>query len=40
MTTISATMVKQLREMTGAGIMDCKQALPNVTVRLKKRLFF
>lgn len=27
MTTISAGMVKQLREMTGAGIMDCKQAL-------------
>ncbi len=27
MTTISASMVKQLREMTGAGIMDCKQAL-------------
>ncbi len=27
MTTISATMVKQLREKTGAGMMDCKQAL-------------
>jgi len=27
MTTISAAMVKQLREKTGAGIMDCKQAL-------------
>lgn len=25
--TISASMVKQLREMTGAGMMDCKQAL-------------
>ncbi len=24
---ISATMVKQLREKTGAGIMDCKEAL-------------
>jgi elongation factor Ts len=27
MTTISAAMVKQLREQTGAGIMDCKEAL-------------
>jgi translation elongation factor EF-Ts len=24
---ISATMVKELREKTGAGIMDCKEAL-------------
>lgn len=27
MTTVSAAMVKQLREKTGAGIMDCKEAL-------------
>ncbi|MGD9784967.1 MAG: translation elongation factor Ts [Hyphomicrobiaceae bacterium] len=27
MTTISATMVKELRERTGAGMMDCKAAL-------------
>jgi len=27
MSTISATMVKELREKTGAGIMDCKGAL-------------
>jgi len=27
MSTISATTVKQLREKTGAGMMDCKQAL-------------
>ena len=27
MVTISAAMVKQLREQTGAGIMDCKEAL-------------
>ena len=27
MTTINAAMVKQLREKTGAGIMDCKEAL-------------
>ena len=24
---ISASMVKELREMTGAGMMDCKKAL-------------
>ena len=27
MATITATMVKDLREMTGAGMMDCKAAL-------------
>jgi elongation factor Ts len=27
MTTISATMVKELRDKTGAGMMDCKKAL-------------
>ncbi|HSO67757.1 MAG TPA: translation elongation factor Ts [Desulfatirhabdiaceae bacterium] len=27
MTTISATMVKELREKTGVGMMDCKEAL-------------
>jgi elongation factor Ts len=27
MATISAAMVKQLREKTGAGMMDCKKAL-------------
>ncbi len=27
MATISASMVKELREMTGAGMMDCKKAL-------------
>src|SRR5258705_13628276 len=27
MTTVSATMVKALRDRTGAGMMDCKQAL-------------
>ena len=27
MAEISAQMVKQLREKTGAGIMDCKEAL-------------
>ena len=27
MSTISATAVKELREMSGAGMMDCKKAL-------------
>ena len=26
---ISASMVKELRDMTGAGMMDCKKALTN-----------
>ena len=26
---ISASMVKELRELTGAGMMDCKKALTN-----------
>lgn len=29
MTTISAGLVKELREKTGAGMMDCKEALAN-----------
>ena len=27
MTVISATLVKELRDQTGAGMMDCKRAL-------------
>lgn len=27
MTTVTAAMVKELRERTGAGMMDCKKAL-------------
>ena len=27
MTTISASLVKELRDKTGAGMMDCKRAL-------------
>ncbi|MGC9327300.1 MAG: elongation factor Ts, partial [Candidatus Hinthialibacter sp.] len=27
MATITATQVKELREKTGAGMMDCKKAL-------------
>ena len=28
---ITAAMVKELREMTGAGMMDCKKALNETT---------
>ena len=31
MATISAAMVKDLREKTGAGMMDCKNALTETT---------
>jgi elongation factor Ts len=36
MTTISAELVKQLREKTGAGIMDCKKALAENTGDMEK----
>lgn len=36
MTTISAGMVKELRDKTGAGIMDCKQALAECDGDLEK----
>lgn len=34
---ITAAMVKELREMTGAGMMDCKKAL-NETMETWTRL--
>ena len=40
MTTISADMVKKLRERTGAGIMDCKQALTECNADLDKAVEF
>ena len=40
MTTISATMVKQLRETTGAGMMDCKQALVECDADIDKAVDF
>ena len=40
MTTISATMVKQLREKSGAGMMDCKQALVECDADLDKAVDF
>jgi len=40
MATISAEMVKQLREKTGSGIMDCKQALTESDADLEKAVEF
>ena len=40
MTTISATLVKQLREKTGAGMMDCKQALSECEGDIDKAVDF
>lgn len=40
MTAISAAMVKQLREKSGAGIMDCKQALVECDCELDKAVDF
>ena len=40
MTTISADMVKQLREKTGAGIMDCKEALTECSADMDKAVEF
>jgi len=39
-TTISAAMVKQLREKTGAGIMDCKEALSESDGNVSKAIDF
>jgi elongation factor Ts len=36
MTTVSAALVKELREKTGAGMMDCKKALEEANGDLKK----
>lgn len=40
MTTIDAGMVKQLREKSGAGIMDCKQALTECNGDIEKSIEF
>jgi elongation factor Ts len=40
MTAISAAMVKQLREKSGAGIMDCKQALAECDCDIEKAVDF
>jgi len=40
MVAINAEMVKQLREKTGAGIMDCKDALANCDGEIDKAIGF
>ncbi len=40
MPTINAAMVKQLREKTGAGIMDCKEALQTSAGDIEKAIDF
>jgi len=40
MAKISAAMVKQLREKTGAGMMDCKNALSEVNGDIEKAIEF
>lgn len=40
MTTVSAALVKELREKTGAGIMDCKEALTECDAELEKAVEF
>ncbi len=40
MSTISAKMVKELRERTGAGMMDCKEALTQCDGDIKKSIEF
>jgi len=40
MTTITATLVKQLREKSGAGMMDCKQALVESDADIDKAIDF
>ena len=38
MATISAAMVKELRERTGAGMMDCKKALAETGGDMQKAI--
>ena len=40
MTEINATMVKQLRDKTGAGMMDCKKALSECDGNMEKAVDF
>ena len=38
MSEISATAVKELREISGAGMMDCKKALSEASGNLDKAM--
>ena len=37
---VTAKMVKELREMTGAGMMDCKKALVETDGNIELQLIF
>ena len=37
---ITAAMVKELRELSGAGMMDCKKALTNTDGDIEKAMEF
>lgn len=40
MAAVTAAMVKELRESTGAGMMECKKALTETMVIWKQLLMF
>ena len=40
MAAITAALVKELREMTGAGMMDCKKALTATEGNIEKAVEF
>ena len=40
MAAVTAAMVKELREMTGAGMMDCKKALTETDGDMDKAVEF
>ena len=40
MAAVTAAMVKELREMTGAGMMDCKKALSSTDGDMEKAVDF
>ena len=40
MAAVTAAMVKELREMTGAGMMDCKKALAATDGDMEKAVEF
>ena len=37
---ITAALVKELREITGAGMMDCKKVLPKLMAIFRKQLTY
>lgn len=37
---VTAAMVKELRELTGAGMMDCKKALTETEGNIEKAVDF